>query len=208
MLITTPEYKAWRGIASTDYDATIGVLIGAAQSYIETETGRTPGGFESANGPFTETLDGDGTQLVKVSNGPITSITSIKVGNESPTTLSADSYSFRDRTIVRLPRHRGSTIRQGDEWFNEDRAFLHRSPAFPFGYDNIEVVYTAGYASGEIPDALKLVAYRVMDHLMDSRGRDYEVSSEAIGGANVSMRNAQDLQARIRDLLRPWRDPL
>ena len=204
-LVSTSEYKAWRGVSGSDYDSTIAVLVPIAQRWVERVCGRTEGGFESDNAPFTEKLDGTGTQVIQVSNGPISSITSIKFGNGTQSTIDASTYSFQNRTIMRIPKRGGATLHI-DDW-GDTIPFGVRRPNFPDGFQNIEVVYTAGYASGSIPDDLKYVIYRLVDHYLESRGRDIEKQAEVLT-TNYTLRPPEQLQSALLDLLRPWRDPL
>ena len=200
-LCTTAEYKAWRGITVTDWDTVLGVMITTATAEIERLTGRTAGGFESANAPFTEVFDGDGTQTLSVSNGPISSITSISVGNSDPTALDASGYTHdSDREISRIPASFGSGVRT-DEWGSLVTA--GGSAVFQEGHQNITVVYVAGYTT--IPDDLKMICYEFMDHYLESRGRDFEKVSEAVGNANVTVRATADFVERKMAILRPWR---
>jgi len=200
-LCTAAEYKAWRGVTGSGYDTLYGTLIGTATAEIERMCGRTAGGFESANGPFTETFDGDGTQSLRVSNGPISSITSIKFGNTDQTTLDSTTYTNDgERTILLLPRATGS-FSQRDDWGVPSLG--SSGSVFPIGHQNVEVVYAAGYAT--IPDDLKLVCFRFVDHYAASRGNDMETLTEAVGNTNATLRSVPEFRMRMEDLLAPWR---
>lgn len=203
-LCTTAEYKAWRGVTGSGFDALYATLIDTATAEIERLTGRTAGGFIATNGPFTETYDGDGTQSLRLSNGPISSITSIKFGNTDQTTLDSTSYVHDGRhTVMLLPRVTGAFV-QRDDW---GMPYTGANGAvFPLGYQNIEVVYAAGYAdTASVPDDLKLVCYRFVDHYAESRGGDLEKLTEAIGNTNVTVKASAEFRQRIADLLAPWR---
>ena len=202
-LCTAAEYKDWRGITVSDWDTVLGVMITTATAEIERLCGRTAGGFESAT--FTEVFDGDGTQTLLVSNGPISSITSISVGNSDPSTLDASGYTHDSkRTVMRLPFDNGIGARV-DDW-GVPISSSSSEPGFTNGLQNISVVYVAGYAT--IPDDLKMVCYRFIDHYLDSRGRDFEKSAEAIGNANVTVRATADFTEKILSMLSRWRHVL
>ena len=203
-LCTAAEYKAWRGVTSSGYDSLYGTLIDTATAEIERLCGRTVGGFISTNGPFTETFDGDGTQYLRLSNGPISSITSIKFGNTDQTTLDATSYTHDGRqTVMLLPRSTGSFV-QRDDWGFPVTG--NNGAVFPIGFQNVEVVYAAGYANtASVPDDLKLVCYRFVDHYAESRGHDLEKLSEAIGNTNVTVKSTAEFNDRVLQLLAPWR---
>lgn len=199
-LATITEYKAWRGIETTAWDTLLTLLVATATAEIERLTGRTAGGFESAT--FTEVFDGDGSQTLQVANGPIASITSITSGNSNPTTLEATGYTHdSDRCIMLIPFDAGGGIRSDD--FGVSLPLASRSPSFVPGYQNVTVVYVAGYAT--IPADLKMVCYRFVDHYMDSRGRDFEKVSEAIGNTNTTVRSSDEFTARMLVYLSTWR---
>jgi hypothetical protein len=200
-LCTATEYKAWRGVTGSAYDTLYGTLIDTATAEIERLCGRTAGGFETAT--FTERFDGDGTQSLRLSNGPISSITSIKFGNADQTTIDSTTYTNDGRqTVMLLPRATGS-FSQRDDWGQPVTG--SSGSVFPFGFQNIEVVYVAGYAADAIPDDLKLVCFRFVDHYASSRGNDMEVLTEAVGNTNVTLRSAPEFRERVIDTLAPWR---
>lgn len=200
-LCTAAEFKAWRGVTGTDWDTLIGDLIDSAQAEIERLCGRTAGGFESAS--FTEVFDGDGSQTLRVSNGPISSITSITVGNSDPVTLSADSYTFKDRTISRLPFNGGGSFVSRDGW-GDPLPIGSRSPCFDEGVQNVTVVYTGGYAT--VPDDLKQVCYEFVAHALDSRGQDFGKQASVTGNTQYTYRTVAEFKEYKLMLTRPWRD--
>ena len=199
-LCTATEFKAWRGVTGSDYDSVITTLIASSQAEIERLTGRTEGGFESAS--FTEVLDGNGSQQIKVSNGPITAITSITVGNSDPATLSADSYTFKGRVISRLPFDGGGSLTTRDGW-GDPLPIGGRSPCFAEGVQNVTVVYTGGYAT--VPDDLKQVCYEFVAHQLDSRGQDFGKQAAAVGNTNYTYRSPADFKEYKLMLVSPWR---
>lgn len=206
-IVTAAEYKAWRGITGSDYDTLIGTLADIATRKIERLTGRTAGGFESESSPYTEQVDGTGTQILRVSND-ISTITSIKVGKPGAydTTIEASGYTFRDRSIMRLPHGSGRTYAVDD--FGAAVYGGSRDPSWAEGYSNYEVIYTGGSAVGDIDDDLKHAAYVLIDSYMDSRGRDIGKGAEAVGNANATYATPADVLERVMQLVRPWRDPI
>jgi hypothetical protein len=203
-LCTATEYKAWRGVTSSGYDTLYGTLIDTATAEIERLCGRTVGGFISTNGPFTETFDGDGTQYLRLSNGPISSITSIKYGNSDQTTIDSSGYTHDGKhAVMLLPRTSGAFL-QRDDWGMPVTGVSGN--VFPIGFKNVEVVYAAGYAdTASVPDDLKLVCYRFVDHYAESRGGDMEKLTEAIGNTNVTVKATAEFSDRVLQLLAPWR---
>ena len=200
-LCTTAEFKTWRGVTGSDWDTAIGVLIASSQAEIERLCGRTAGGFESAS--FTEVFDGDGSQTLRVSNGPISSITSITVGNSDPVTLSADSYTFKDRTISRIPFNNPGAFVNRSGW-GDILPIASRSPCFDEGVQNVTVAYTGGYAT--VPDDLKQVCYEFVAHYLDSRGQDFGKQAAVTGNTQYTYRTVAEFKEYKLMLTRPWRD--
>jgi len=197
-IVTASEYKTERGISGSDYDTILALYIEQATEEIESLCGRTSGGFEG--GTFTESFDGDDSDILRVSNGPISSITSIKLGNSNQSTVDSSAYTFRDRTIMAVAPRRGSAVRRDSYGTFDDGGFL-----FPFGSNNVEVVYATSDARN---DLLKGVAYDLIDHYLDSRGRDLEKLTEATGNTTITVRAAPDFRDRLLDKLRHWRVPV
>jgi len=196
-IVTESEYKTYRGIASTDYDTILADLVERSTDEIESLCGRTSGGFEGDT--FTETFDGEDTDILRVSNGPISSITSIKLGNSTQSTVDSSAYVFRDRTIMSAAGRDGSRVYRDAYGSVSDGSFL-----FPLGTNNIEVVYVTSDARD---DLLKGAAFRLIDHYLDSRGRDNEKLTEALG-TTTTVRASPDFRDRLLHELRHWRVPV
>lgn len=188
-ILDATEYKTRRGITGTDYDTILAIYVEQATEEIESLCGRTSGGFEGDT--FTEKFDGDGTPVLKVSNGPISSISSIKFGNSTQTTVDSGSYVFKDRTIM--------FVRGGYQTWDGSGVVT------PCGYQNVEVVYTTASA---VNDHLQQVAAQLIDHYLDSRGRDFGKLTEVKGNTTITVRSAADFREKLLDMLRPWRDPV
>lgn len=200
-LVTASEYKTYRGLSGvTTYDTLIASLITLATARLERLCGRTSGGFEASNGPFTETFDGDGTPILRVSNGPISSITSVKVGSSSQTTLDASSYTIRGNQILLI---NGSASELVWDSVSSGLTGAHRGVCFPEGAGNVEVVYEGGYDT--VPGDLKLVVYEIMDHIWGTRGEDWSKASKAVGASNHTLRTEQEFVEHLNNLVRPWR---
>lgn len=202
-LCTVAEYKLWRGIAATTWDATvIPMFITTATAAIERLCGRTAGGFESA--AFAEVFDGDGTQTLRVSNGPITSISSISFGNATLTAQTLTDFTDDGRHTISYVARSSRSSFAVDDWGNP--AGASGGDCFPLGYQNVTVEYVGGY--GTIPDDLKLACYRFIDHYMSSRGRDMGISTQGRGNTNYTRLTQAEFDAEIHALLRPWRQIL
>lgn len=199
-ICTTAEYKAERGITTTDWDTLTGTMIDTQTAKVERYCGRTAGGFEG--GTFTERFNGDGSQCLRVSNGAISSITSIKTGQTgSQSTVSASTYEHDgQRTIYCVPLDGGGNVRR-DDW-GQTLPIGQSSPSFPRGFQNIEVVYVT---ASEATDDLKEAVYRLIDYQMASRGMNIAVASHAMGNETIAAKTASEFADWLAILLGPWR---
>ncbi len=81
---------------------------------------------------YSETRDGDGSSLLYLKNYPIVSVTSITINDVAVTDLSTNVKTNLNTGAVYL-----------------------KSGIFTSGFQNVTVVYTAGYAASAIPDEIK-----------------------------------------------------
>lgn len=120
-LTTTAAVKAFLGITHNADDGLIDGLVTAASDYLETQVGRT---FAATS--YSETQDGCGGRVIVPCHSPVTAVSSVKVNGETISTSTGygvDGY-YLDGDVIRL---RGYFVSQG--------------------YGNVEIAYTAGYAS-------------------------------------------------------------
>lgn len=204
-IISTAEFKTWRGIGNTDFDSQIDMLAPIAQSTIE---GLTSCVFDS--GTYTETHDGDGTQELYVKAYGITSITSVKsdADTSSPVTLDSSSYNHDGiRCIRRIPRQTGMAL--GVDMSGTGRIVHPASntyPVFDFGFGNIQVVYGAGFDTDDMPDDLKLAAFRLVDMFFETRGEDIVyIQNKGDSGATRAMRTVAESDAMMTGLVKKYR---
>ncbi len=175
---TLTDVKTHLNIVTTASDTELTAFLAFAVDAAERWTGRVLGDAASA----TETYDG-GTIAIALSRVPVTTVSSVK---ENGTTLDASAYTVNEATGV-LARLGGS----------------YTSAAFTAGVGNVEVVYSAGYATS--PPAAKLAVLELVRHMwttqrgsmqgMPRRDAD-EVYDPSIGMA---------LPRRVTELLEPLR---
>lgn len=197
-LISISEYKVWAGISGTAQDALLTVLVDAVSMEVRRMCDRDlTNGFESAS--RTERYDGTGEQTIQLVEWPVSSITSVKVytAGGSYDTLDADTYRVNgdsgllsriDPVLARFPTDAFGTI----------ESTFSVQPWFPAGFDNIEVVYTGGYAT--IPADLKMACYRLTDLAYAARGRNFGLQSESLGGysyTNMDPEKTKSIKAEI-----------
>jgi hypothetical protein len=198
-LITTDDYAAAMAAANINVPAAaltfLPTLIDQATDAIETYCRR-----EFGQQTITDLYDGDHTVSLILRLFPVASITSITVyaDTDSPQVLDASTYRVNPRTgEVRLTNHfAGSTW---EAW--------GASGVFPEGWQNIEVVYVAGYA--DVPAAVKLACIQTVKAALDSFRRDSNVDGERWEDYSW-FRNTQRKDVAIpetaKDLLAPHRD--
>jgi hypothetical protein len=183
-LITTSEYKTWANIGTTAYDTIIGTIVSGVSTEIRRWCGRdTSNGFESMS--RTERYDGNNEQTINLMEWPVSSVTSVKVYASDGTYETLDSTTYRvDSSGGILSCVDPIKARYPVTAFGTVQATFSVQPWFPDGFDNIEVVYTGGYAT--IPDDLKIAAFRLADMHYAARGRNMGVVSESLGQYSYS----------------------
>lgn len=163
-VVTASEYKTWKGISGSTYDAQLAVVVPAAILVAEKFCNRT---FEFDS--CVEKFDGTSWTKISVSNPPISSITYIKFVNSSGLSLTvpSTSYSFAtdDSGVIGFnPVSEGTTVlgRLGpldtERWVN--------APNFDGGFHGIEVSYVGGFEV--MPDSLKFAMYSLIDVMLGS----------------------------------------
>jgi len=202
-IIDAAEFKSWRGFNTSAFDTEVAFLIPIACAMIESATGVV---FDA--GTYTEVHNGDGTQQIIVKSIGITSITSIKsdFNSTTPITLDATTYAHDgDRTISRLPVDDGHRFGV-DEMGRVNDPLVTDHPVFDRGFQNIQVIYAAGYTTANMPADLKLAAYRLVDSFFETRGEDVVyLQNKADSGANRAMRTVVESDAMIVSMVRNYR---
>jgi len=113
---------------------------------------------------FTEKLDGNGSNIVRVRNPPITSVTSVAVvgSDGSSYTLDSTAYRFHPETGTIETTVFGSALFA----YTESAEFpanvsIGDASGFPAGFRNVTVVYTGGYTTA--PADLRWAIYDAVD---------------------------------------------
>lgn len=162
VLATLNQVKAALGITGSGDDALLAELLDRAESMMAGWLSLDEDGFASKE--RTERYDGEGASELILRHKPVTAIDSITVGGSE---WSVDA--------VILDARLGIIGVQGSAWGGP-------SPAFPFGFRNVEVTYTAGYAAqADVPDSVEALAIALTKHLWDSRAMRSGVQSESLG---------------------------
>lgn len=174
-LTTLTAVKDWMGIKGTADDALLTRLIAAASAHIETWTNRS-----FATQAYAELRDGTGGQKMMFAETPVTAVSSVVVNGLPIPPYSAGSgagYKFDSSRIVLF----GYT--------------------FGRGHNNVELNYTAGYASTppEIEQAcIELVSLRYKER--DRIGHQ----SKSLAGETVTFM-IKDFPESVRTILNNYR---
>lgn len=174
-LTTLANVKSWLGLTSSTDDALLSRLITAASAYIEQWTNRH---FLSQQ--FSEVRDGTGGQVLMFADYPVTAVTSVSVNGQSISpspSFGQSGYSFT-----------ATALRLTGRWFDQ-------------GLGNVQLTYTAGYASvpPEIEQAcIELVALRYKER--DRIGHQ----SKSLAGETVTFM-IKDFPDSVRTILGNWR---
>lgn len=175
-IISTSDFKTFRNISVSTYDALIGVLIGAGQAQAERYCDRV---FDTAT--YTEKYDGNRTNTLVLRNIPVTTLTSISTIDSSGNTSALDSTSYTYEAATGIVKPCGDAW----GWYDatdtdpQDRRWGD-VPAFGKGHQNYQVVYTGGYSSGTMPADLKLAMYLYVGDLFENALQAY--TSSGLGG--------------------------
>lgn len=201
-LISIAEYKVWAGISGTSQDALLTVLVDAVSMEVRRWCDRnTTNGFESMS--RTERYDGNDEQTIQLMEWPVTAVTSVTVYTAGGDTdvLDADTYRFDGDSGV-LSRIDPRLARFPVTAFGTVNSTFSVQPWFERGFNNIEVVYTGGYAT--IPADLKMACYRLTDLAYTARGRNMGIQSESLGSYSYTNFDPTKTTAIKAELVRAY----
>jgi len=201
-LVTRARAKDFLGVTGNDDDALIQFVIDVATSRINTICNR-PDGFASAS--HTETMDGHGTDIITVTNTPITTLTSVSRLTDGTNFTAWDSTEYRANNTT------GEIYRKSDrDQFYPLATTRGNVPfgayaRFPEGFQNIKVVYTGGYTAATLPAGLEWACLSVVKELWDGRKLDANLSSESIDGYSYTRATQAERSDLFRAAVAPYR---
>jgi uncharacterized phiE125 gp8 family phage protein len=201
-LISIAEYKVWAGISGTAQDALLTVLVDAVSMEVRRLCDRNlTNGFESTS--RTERYDGTDEATIQLIEWPVSSITSVTLYTAGGDTevLDADTYRVNGDSGV-LSRIDPKMGRFPVTAFGTVNATFSVQPWFDQGFDNVEVVYTGGYAT--IPADIKMACYRLTDLAYAARGRNMGIQSESLGGYSYTNMDPAKTTAIKAELIRAY----
>lgn len=164
-LVSLPDMKDYLDISNTNDDGRIGHLIEVVSREFDTECHRSF--LEEAH---TEYRNGNGTEQLWLENAPVSAVTSINLDSErdfdSDTLVDSDDYFVN--TVA------GVVARNTGYW--------------PRGFQNVKVVYTAGYTQANVPRDLRGAVYERVAQLwrrMSEKRVDMTSRSDASGDSRT-----------------------
>ncbi len=176
------DVKTYLGTADTNSDTVLTALITNASAFIETYCNRT---FAQAS--YTETRNGGCGPKMYLANGPVVTVSSLTVNNQAvPAAPDAVSYGFVwDTMMVYIRRGQGGG---GPQEFYK-------------GFQNVQVVYTAGYAS--IPPDVAQACIELVASKYAKRNR-IDKSSETLGQQQTQAYDLSDMPKSVKAALQAY----
>lgn len=181
---------------TTADDALIVQLLASASAWVSEYCGRK---FLLDATDRTELYDGDGrSESLYLDGWPISSITSVHV----------NSVGTFDSTSL-LTRQTGGTSGDYVAYMSErDLGKLRYVGVWPFGLQNIQVKYKAGYADDAIPQPVQRAVLKIVQAEFGRIKQGLQsVANQGMpgGGGNVSV--STSLEKEVEALLRVYRRP-
>jgi uncharacterized phiE125 gp8 family phage protein len=167
-LVSLASAKAALGITASSEDDNIERLIDRMSAFAGSYCGRK---FISAS--YTKEYDGHDDTILLLDQYPVTAVTSVKIDSsrefEAASLVDADDYDLDvDAGLIKLVGI-GQTL-------------------FPKGLGNIQVVYTAGYATNAVPHDLQHAVLLMVTatYKKDFQQKRSGISSETVGDKTVT----------------------
>lgn len=174
-LTTLANVKQWLNLTAATDDALLSRMISAVSAYVQSWLNRQ---FAAAS--YSERRDGNGKTKLLCANYPLTAVSAVVINGQNippSASVSVPGYYF-DAYSIRL-----------------------RGYSFAAGHGNVEISYTAGYATTppEIEQAvIETIALRYKER--DRIGH----TSKSVGGETVSFTIA-DFSPSVRTILNNYR---
>lgn len=181
-LITLNQLKSHLGILLSEvkYDTKLTLFLEAASAWIETFCNRR---FESAT--YTELLHGNRSNMINPLQWPITDVDELRI---------SDDRAWSDASTLVDAANYGTD--------SEQISVILYSGYFSYGFNNVRLVYTAGYAT--IPADLQLAALWAAEwyYLHNTRG---DQGRGSVGKQGESVSILTDIPPMIKSILQLYR---
>ena len=173
-LCSVADVQAYLGVPSGQDAALLQTLVTGASAAIQSYIG-----FNVALATYTETRSGHGRCSLALRNGPVTAIQSLTVG----TTAQSPSIGYG----------------QAGYNFDTDRVYL-TDGVFDFGIRNIEITYTAGYAT--VPADLALACIELVVYKYKLKDKAGFVSEGGLG--QTTSYSQKDMPASVISAIKSY----
>lgn len=205
-IITAAQVKEYLGVSGSGDDTLIGSLIGYAEAAALRFTNRDA--FASAV-IAAEKHDGDGTSSLFTRATPISTMTSVTTIDDAGTETVRDSTDYRHNPNTGEIRLLGSsTARWGGGSVYSPVAgpseYRYASPSWPYGFQNVSIAYTGGWADGSEPADLISALIETTAIMYRESKRDGTLASESLGDYSYTIKADDDRYKRVRMLLGPF----
>lgn len=174
-LTTTAAVKAYKAITGTELDALIDALVLRASAAVETYLSRT---ILSAS--HSETRDGNGGRSMMLAQYPVTAVAAVTINGQT------------------IPQSSGFGAAG---WRLANRSIVLEGYSFAKGDGNVQIDYTAGYAT--VPADIEQACVETILLALERRSH-IDVSSKSLAGETISYITA-DLPPSARKALDPHR---
>lgn len=204
-IVTASEWKDYRGYPDTRFDSALAAVIPMVQAEMERYCSRK---FDLAD--YEGHIDGTGTPVIYTRHWPIVAVSEVRIDPGSggtPQALDPSAYEVdtSEESTGRIVR----TGSGGNALYGDPGGIsFSRGPvnAWPTGYRNVQIDYTAGYTSATVPADLKEAALILIDHRLAQRGgASIDQASTAQGASNVTYRTAAERMAAYEALIGRFR---
>ena len=161
-LTTVANVKEFLEISESTYDSLFESLINQLSTFIENQTNQKLAQQAIAN----EVYDG-GDEYLVLKSSPVSDVSSVQYNAGDQATPNWVDYSENSYCI------------------KESSGMIVFFGGSICGCQNLRVTYNAGYASGELPDDLVMLANKLVSRLFDRR-KSQGKTSESIEGASIN----------------------
>ncbi len=207
-IIAVADYKTWKGISATTWDAQLAVIVPQAIAEFQTYTGRT---IDSAT--LTEKYNGEDSPQIVLKTRPVASITSVTLTTPAGTSITIPSTAYAidlESGVLKFdPPNSNPLASWWGNWPEMLPGVMQQFPVFPKGHQNITVVYVAGYASNAYPADMQAALYQWVDVLLGNAINSVGASilnSETLGNYKYERRSLAEMLEIKRQLFGPYRN--
>lgn len=184
-LLTLADIKTYLGITDSLSDAILTKILEGAESALWSEIW-----CDLTQQTYTEYHNGAGTRALVLKKYPVASFTSFEYNTWTPS------------APVWTPFDEDSYVKEEDKGMIQYLTWI-----LPRWYKNIKVVYEAWYTTGNMPSAIMLALYKLVDGYWQQKGIE-NISSEKADDVMITYRSSNEStswQNEVTRLLSPYK---